>query len=42
MKLTQNVYDNFSKNIEILDFSNHSARQKYYDESNVLFVGKMK
>ena len=38
---TKNVYDNFSKNKEMLDFSNYSRKSKSYDP-NALVVGKMK
>ena len=39
---TENVYDDFSKNKEMFDFSNYSAKSKYFDDSNTLVVGKMK
>lgn len=39
---TENVYDNFSKNKEILYFSNYSANSKYYNDSNTLVVAKRK
>ena len=29
---TEDVYENFSKDKEIFDFSNYSAKPKYYDE----------
>ena len=38
---TENVYHNFSKNKDMLDFINHSSKLKYY-HSNVLVLGKMK
>ena len=38
----ENVYDDFSKNTEMFDFSNYSAKSKYYDDSNALVVDKMK
>ena len=31
---TKNVYENFSRNSEMFDFSNHSAKSKYYNDSN--------
>ena len=39
---TEHVYENFSKNEEMLDFSNYSVKSKYYDYSNKLVVGKTK
>ena len=40
---TENVYDDFSKNKEMFDFSNYSAKSKCYDNnSNKLVVGKTK
>ena len=39
---TKNVYDDFSNNREMFDFSNYSATSKYYDDSNALVVGEMK
>ena len=39
---TKNVYDNFSKNKEKFDFSNDSAKSKYYNDLNAFIVGKMK
>ena len=39
---TEDVYEDFSKDKEMFDFSNYSAESKYYDESNKLVVGKMK
>ena len=38
----ENVYDDFSKNKEMFDFSNYSAKSIYYADSNALVVGKMK
>ena len=29
---TENAYDNFSKNKEIFDFSNYSAKSKYQND----------
>ena len=39
---TEDIYDNFSKDKEMLDFSNYSTKSKYYDNLNKLVVGKMK
>ena len=39
---TKDVYEDFSKDKEMLDFSNYSAQSKYYDDLNKLAVGKMK
>ena len=39
---TKNIYDDFSNNREMFDFSNYSATSKYYDDSNALVVGEMK
>ena len=39
---TEDVYEDFSKDAEMFDFSNHSTESKYYDNSNKLVVGKMK
>ena len=36
------VYEDFSKGKEMFDFSNYSAKSKYYDDSNKLAIGKMK
>ena len=38
---TENTYDDFSKNKEMFDFSNNSAKSNYYDDSSALVVGKM-
>ena len=38
---TKDVYEDFSKDTEMFDFSNYSTKSKYYD-SNKLVVGKMK
>ena len=42
MKLTKDVYEDFSSDKEMFDFSNYSTKSKYYDNSNKLVVGKMK
>ena len=39
---TEDVYDDFSGNKEMLDFINYSTESKYYDGSNKLVIGKMK
>ena len=40
---TDNVYDNLRKNKEILILViTLSSKQKYYDDSNILVVAKMK
>ena len=38
---TEDAYDNFSSDKEIIDFCNYSTKSKYYD-SNKLVMGKMK
>ena len=38
----KDVYEDFSKDKEMFDFSNYSAKSKYYDDSNRLVVGKIK
>ena len=39
---TEDVYETFSSNKEMLDFSYYSNESKYYDNSNKLVIGKMK
>ena len=39
---TEDVYEDFSNDQEMFDFSNYSTKSKYYDNSNKLVVGKMK
>ena len=39
---TENVYEDFSKDKEMVDFSNYSTKSKYDDHSNKLVVFKMK
>ena len=39
---TKDVYEDFSKDEEMFDFSNYSTKSKNYDESNKLVVSKMK
>ena len=38
----KNVYEDFSKDKEMFDFSNYSPKSKYCDDSNKLAVGKMR
>ena len=39
---TEDVYEDFSDDKEMFDFSNYSVNSKYYDNLNKLVVGKMK
>ena len=39
---TEDVYKDFSNDKEMFDFSNYSAKSKYYDNSNKLVVCKKK
>ena len=39
---TEDFYEDFSKDEEMLDFSNYSAKSIYYDDSNKVVVGKTK
>ena len=39
---SEDVYEDYSKDIEKFHFSNYSTESKYYDASNKLVVGKMK
>ena len=39
---TEDVYEDFSCNKEMFDFSNYLTTSKYYDDSNNLIIGKMK
>ena len=39
---TEDVYESFSNDKEIFDFSNYSAKPKCYDDSKKLVVGKIK
>ena len=39
---TEDLYEDFSSNKEMFDFSNYSTKSKYYDDSNKLVIGKMK
>ena len=38
---TEDVYEDFSNDIEMSDFSNYSTKSKYFDNSNKLVVGIM-
>ena len=38
----EDVYEDFSMEKEIFEFSNYSAKSKYYHDSNKLFAGKIK
>ena len=38
----EDSYQDFSKNKEMFDFSNYSAKSKYYDNLNKLVVGTIK
>ena len=39
---TEDVYEDFSSNKEMFNFSNYSTKTKYYHDSNKLVIGKMK
>ena len=39
---TEDVYEDFSSNKEMFDFSNYSTKSKYYDDSNKLVIEKMR
>ena len=39
---TEDVYEKFSNNKEMLNFSKYSTKSKYHDDSNRLVIGKMK
>ena len=39
---TEHVYEDFSNNKEMFDFSKYSTMSKYYEDSNKLVIGKMK
>ena len=39
---TEDVYEDFSNDKEMFDFSSYSTKSKYKDDSNKLVVGKMK
>ena len=39
---TENVYEDFSSNKEIFEFSSYSTKSKYYDDSNKSVIRKIK
>ena len=39
---TEDVYEDFSNNKEMFDFSSYSTKSKYFDNSNKLVFGRMK
>ena len=39
---TEDVYEDFSSNKEMFEFSNFSTKSKYYNDSNKLVIGKIK
>ena len=39
---TEDVWEDFSSNKDIFDYSNYSSKSKYYDNSNKLAIGNMK
>ena len=39
---TDDVYEDFSCDKEMFNFSNYSTKSKYYDDSDKLVIGKMK
>ena len=39
---TEDIYEDFSNDKEMFDFSNYSIKSKYYDHSSKLVVWKMK
>ena len=39
---TGDVYEDFSSNKKMFDFSNYSTKSKYYDDSNKSVIGKIK
>ena len=40
--ITEDIYEDFSSNKEMFDFSNYSTKSKYYDDSNKSVIEKMK
>ena len=38
----EDVYEDFSSDNEMFDFSNYSTKSKYYNDSNKLVIGKLK
>ena len=39
---TEDVYEDFSNDKKMFDFSNYSTKSGYYDDLNKLVIGKMK
>ena len=39
---TEDVFEDFSSNTEVFDFTNYLINSKYYDDSNKLVIGKKK
>ena len=39
---TEDIYEHFSRNKEMFDFSNYWTKSKYYNSSNELDIGKIK
>ena len=39
---TEDVFEDFSSNTEVFDFTNYLVNSKYYDDSNKLVIGKKK
>ena len=39
---TEDIFEDFSSNKDMFDFSNYSTKTKYHDDSNKLVIGKMK
>ena len=39
---TEDFYEDFSSYNEMFDFSNYLTKSKYYDDSNKIFIKKMK
>ena len=38
---TEDFFESFSKDIEMFDFSNYLLKLKYFDDLNILVVGKL-
>ena len=38
---TEDVYEDFSSDKKLFDFSNYSNKSKYYNDSNTIVIGKM-
>ena len=39
---TEDVYEDYSQDKKMFDFSSYSARSKYYDDSSKVVAGKLK